>query len=145
MKCFPIRRWENAWRSCFLSDCVAADGFDLAVSSDVECVFFAVLSSEFQLNPSVSQTPSFSEKRGTSGTVSVCKRPKRARMNVERPPVKAVLESIRRRPIPQALPCKAVPECMRSTPPPPPEGTPLQIRPTWLVPPQEPAAEEEAM
>ena len=35
--------------------------------------FFAVLSSEFQLNPSVSQTLSFSEKRGTSGTVSVRK------------------------------------------------------------------------
>ena len=62
-------------------------------------------------------------------------------MNIEGPPVKAVLESIRRRPTPQSSLYKAVPECMRSKAP---AGTPLQPWPTWLCLPAVPPAEVNA-
>ena len=54
-------------------------------------------------------------------------------MNIEGPPVKAVPESVRRRPSPQSSPFRAVPECFRSRAPPPPEGTLFQQTPTWPV------------
>ena len=41
---------------------------------------------------------------------------------IEGPSVQAVLQSVRRRPTPQSLPDKAVPEGMRGRAPPPPEG-----------------------
>ena len=63
---------------------------------------------------------------------------KKARVNIEGPPVKAVPEPTRRRPTPQSSTFKAVPECMRCRAPPPPEGTPLQPRPTWPGPPKDP-------
>ena len=74
----------------------------------------------------------------------LCEQSKMARMKVEGPPVKAVPESTRRRPTPQSSPNKAVPEGMRSRALPPPEGTPLQLRPTWTGPPKEPPAEVNA-
>ena len=64
------------------------------------------------------------------------------KMHTEGPPVKAVPESIRRRPTPQSTFYKAVPACMQSRVPPPIAGRPWQIRPTWPGSPKEPSAEE---
>ena len=66
-------------------------------------------------------------------------------MNFERWSVKAVPEAVKRRPTQQSSHCKAVPEGMRSRAPPPPEGTPLQIWPTWPGSPNEPPVEVEEM
>ena len=64
-------------------------------------------------------------------------------MNFELSLVKAV-PAIKRRPTPVCPPCKTPPEGMRSRTPPPPEGTPLHVRPTWPGPPPEGAPGEEA-
>ena len=86
--------------SVLLSECVPVGVCDLTVSSDVECDVSAVLSLEFQLNPSVSQTLSFSEKRGSSGTLSVST----AQEGKDESKFKAVPESMRKRPRPQVSP-----------------------------------------
>ena len=62
-------------------------------------------------------------------------------MSIERPPVKSCARSGQK----QAHAAKFAPECMQSRAPPPPEGTPVQSRPTWPGPPKKPPAEEEAM
>ena len=104
----------NAGSFGFLSEFVPASVFDMTVSLDVECDFSVPVSSKFQLNSSISQTLSFSEKRGT---LYVCQQPKRARMNIERPSVEAVPELIRRTPSPQVSPCKPVSASMPSRAP----------------------------
>ena len=88
------------------------------------------------------QTLSLLVRRGTSGTNFLCEQVKRARMNFEMSPVKAV-PAIKRRPTPVCPPYKTPPEGMRSRTPPPPEGTPLHVRPTWPGPPPEGAPGEE--
>ena len=65
-------------------------------------------------------------------------------MSIEQAPVKGVSESTWRRPTPQVSLYEAVQECMRSRAPLPPEGTLLQIRPTWPGPSKEPPTGEEA-
>ena len=67
------------------------------------------------------QTFSFSRKREASVALE-CE----TEMNIEGPPVRAVPESIRKRPTPHSSPFTAGPDYMRSRAPPPPEGTPLQ-------------------
>ena len=99
-----------------VSECAPARVFDLTASLDVECDFPAVLSWKFQLNLFCVTD------RGASGAVLVCEQCKKATMNIEGPPVRAVPESLRRRPTPHFSHCKAVPEGMRSRAPPPPEG-----------------------
>ena len=64
-----------------------------------------------------------------SGTL-VCDYSKKARMNVEGPPVKAVPEVVRKMPTPQSMPYMAVLECLRNRAPPAPDGTPPQERQT---------------
>ena len=54
------------------------------------------------LSPSVSQTQSFSEKRGARGAFSLCEQSARARMNIEGPLFKAVPETVRNGPSPQS-------------------------------------------
>ena len=63
------------------------------------------------------QTFSFSSKRNASVALE-CE----TKMNIEGPPVQAVPEAVTRRPTPQSVLSKVVPECVRSRAP-PPEGT----------------------
>ena len=111
-----------------MSECVLVRFLDLTAPSDPESEIFSLSSSVSQLNVVVSQTFSSSENRGASCTL-LCEQSQRARMNVGGLLVKAVPEAVRNRPSPQSAPYKAVPECVRNRAP-PPEGTPLQLRPT---------------
>ena len=86
------------------------------------------------------QTSSLSGKREASVALG-CE----TEMNLEGPSVKAVLESVRRRPTPQSSQYRAVPEGMRSRAPPPPEGTPLSQTATWPGPPADPPADVNEM
>ena len=87
-----------------------------------------------------SQKPFLSRKREASVALE-----HETGMDIERTPVKAVPEAVRNRPTQQRSPCTAVPECMHGTAPRPSEGTPLQIRPIWRDPLEEPSAEAEAV
>ena len=60
-------------------------------------------------------------------------------MIIEGPPVRAVPESIRKRPTPHLSPFIAGPECLRSRAPPPPEVTPSQQMATWPGTPADPS------
>ena len=113
---FSVSEVGSAGSIGFHSENVPDGVCELAVSPGVECDISAVLSSKCHFNPSVSQILSCSEKRGTSGTLSESEQPQKARMNVERPPAKAVPESLRRRPTPEVSPYKAVPECISLRP-----------------------------
>ena len=62
-------------------------------------------------------------------------------MNIEEPPVKAVPEAVRNRPMPQSTPVTAVSERARSRAPPPPGGTPPQRTATWPSPQTGPPAD----
>ena len=119
---------------CDVTDCVPVCVVDLTSSPDPASGSSSVSSLSSQLNRCASQTLSFSEKRSASGT-EVCGQAKKARINVEEPPVKAVSEVVRTRPGAQSAPCKAVLECVRNRAPPAPEGTPPQEKQTWLGPP----------
>ena len=109
---FSVSEVGSAGSIGFHSENVPDGVCELTVSLGVECDFSAVLSSKCHFSLSVSQILSCSEKRGTSGTLSESEQSKKGRMNVERPPAKAVPESLRRRPTPQVSPYKAVPECI---------------------------------
>ena len=79
---------------------------------------------------SESQTLSEKKKRHSENEQRKKRKPSR-----ERQPFKAVPGQVRNRPTPQSAPYKSVRECVSNRAPPPPEGTPLQERPTWLGPP----------
>ena len=86
-----------------VTDCVLVRDFDLTASSDSEREILSVSSPISQLSCGVLQTLSYSEKRSASGTL-LCEQSTRARMSVERPPVKRT-------------PVKAVPECLKNRAP----------------------------
>ena len=66
-------------------------------------------------------------------------------MNIEGPPAEGVPEAVRNMPTLQSSPFKAVPECMSSRAPPPPEGTSVRQTATWFGPPADPPAEVNEM
>ena len=140
-ECFEVTSDLEVRSVGVVSECALARVFYLTASPDVDCDLPAVLFSKNMLNLSVPQTLSFSEKRGAGGAFSLCTQFKRAKMNIEGPPVKAVPESITRRHKPQSSNYKAVPECLRSRALPPREWTPLQQTATWPGPPKDPPAE----
>ena len=95
--------------------------------------------SESELDISVSnfeadgpQTLSVSRRRCTSVAVEH-EQDKKAKASRERSPPKAVPDSVRNKSTPQNAPYKVV-LSVRNRTPPPPEGTPVQERPTWLGP-----------
>ena len=108
--------------------------FDLTSFLDSEVEISSVSTPNSQLNLDASQTLSFSETCGASGT-SLSVRSNRAERSMARPPIKAVPEAARNRPTPQSALFKAVPEGVRNRALPPSEGTPLQQTATWLGPP----------
>ena len=88
----------------------------------------------------LSRKPPLSRKREASEALE-CE----TEMIIEGPSVQAVFQSVRRRPTPQSLPDKAVPEGMRGRAPPPPEVTLLQQTATWPGPPADLPAEVNEM
>ena len=87
--------------------------FDPTGSPDSESECFSVSCKISSQNVvCVSQTFSFSEKCGATGTL-LSERFRRARMGTEAAPVKST---------PKRTPVKAVPECLRNKAPPPPQG-----------------------
>ena len=86
----------DAGSVCDVSEWAPPRVLDLTASADVECDLPAVLSATCQLNLCASQTRPFSGQRGASGALLLCEQFKRARMNVEGPPVEAVPESMKK-------------------------------------------------
>ena len=122
-----------SWRFVLLSLLVAQTMcvFDLTASLDSESEIIFVSSRASETFCGVSQTLSFSEKRGASGTL-LREQSNRTRMSVEATSVKSA---------PKRTPVKAVPACLRNRTPPPFAGTPLQQTPTWPGPSSDPSPE----